>query len=169
MYECGVCKKVCKQIRANPLYQCAVCSLYLCPDCDYSGLCHTHYKVLKPADQDMLVKFAEEDETIRNRSYGVLWIIRLLAGLAVGLLLSFILIAVEPYPHLDYSLLIWGCIILAGSLVVLYFRSRLATQREVIKITVDGIVMKYPELAAIMEEGPRMPDQEEPSSQDEEP
>ncbi len=152
LYECGVCHTVYQLARIEPLYKCAVCSLNLCPGCDFDGLCQAHHEALKPEDQKMLTKFAEEEDAVRYRARILWWISLILIAIAAFFITIFISWVAMPYPPpLNFTELAWGCAFLSGAVVLYYFRSRVKMQRETIKITIDGILLRYPELAKIME------------------
>ncbi len=152
-YQCGVCHKVQTQFRDEKFYQCVVCATFLCPDCDCDGVCPSHYEVLKPADQNILARFAEKEDTLRNRLSFLQILVFFFAALALVFLISVIgLIYMEGFASLKFTtpFLVLGVIFAALLITILYYQSRLRAQQVTIKITIEGILLKYPELETII-------------------
>ncbi len=149
-YQCGVCNKLWRQPRSSPFHQCSVCAKFLCIDCDYDGVCLTHHKVLKSSDQDMLATFAEQEETINHRINNMQTIAKILIKFAIPFISSFVIFVILRFSFIGTPLLSLGVIFLIGYGVTCYYRSQLFVQKETIKITVEGILLKYPELALII-------------------
>ena len=110
----------------------------------------------------MLARFAETETKTISRIVLLTGFIYALGALAGGFLGAFIIEALMPYPTISIPALVVGVIFLIGFVAALYYRSQLRAQRETIKITVEGILLKYPELAAIIQERSGLVDEEEP-------
>ncbi len=147
-----------------------MCATFLCPECDNDGLCPSHYKVLKPADQNILSTFSEKEVAVNSRIKFMYILVMSIACVPIGIFIAILgSISIMTNHGLDYWPMIMPEIILAVIfalvlVVLLYYRAQLRVQRETIKITVEGILLKYPELEAIMQEreGREMPEEHEP-------
>ncbi len=167
-YQCGVCDRVQLQDEHEPFYQCAVCATFLCPDCDNDGVCPTHYAVLKSSDQNMLSVFAEQELKLNSRFGDLYYYIVLIACIPI---VCFSATLYALFPHIGEVSHYWpgiapyfivGVIFTGIIVVALYYRSQLRVQRATIKITIKGILLQYPELAAIIQERSGLEDKEEP-------
>jgi hypothetical protein len=153
-YQCGVCHKLQRQVREAAFYQCAVCATFLCPNCDNDGLCPAHYAVLKSSDQDMLAVFAEKEVKLNSRLCDMQYLIDLFACFPIGfLIVIFFIFFTNGFNYGSTTTPFFiAMVIFTGILVVAHFyRSQLRVQRATIKITVEGILLRYPELKAIIE------------------